>query len=64
MAYSMNGGHAHCSFPAAQQPDVDAYVMKFLVGGGTANTGFIKTTPETYTYDKATWQPWNVPALQ
>jgi hypothetical protein len=64
MAYSMNGGHAHCSFPAAQQPDVDAYVLKFLVGGGTANTGFIKSTPETYSYDKATWQPWTVPTLQ
>lgn len=63
MAYSMNGGHAHCSFPAAQQPDVDAYVQRFLVGGGTANTGFIKSTT-AYTYDKATWQPWTVPTLQ
>ncbi|HEY4016397.1 MAG TPA: hypothetical protein VGM06_23845 [Polyangiaceae bacterium] len=63
MAYSMNGGHAHCSFPAAQQPDVDAYVMKFLVGGGTANTAFIKSTT-AYAYDKATWQPWTVPTLQ
>jgi hypothetical protein len=63
MAYSMNGGHAHCSFPAAQQPDVDAYVAKFLVGGGTANTGFIKSTT-MYPYDKVTWQPWTVPTLK
>jgi hypothetical protein len=67
MAYSLYGNHAHCSFPAAQQPDVDAYVMKFLVGGGTANTAFLKATNSTaytYTYNKAMWQPWTVPTLQ
>jgi hypothetical protein len=67
MAYSLYGNHAHCSFPAAQQPDVDAYVLKFLVGGGTANTAFLKATNSTaytYTYDTAKWQPWTVPMLQ
>jgi hypothetical protein len=67
MGYSLYGNHAHCSFPSGQQPDVDAYVAKFLVGGGTANTGFLKTTNSTgytYTYDKAMWQPWTVPTLK
>jgi hypothetical protein len=63
MALSQVGGHNHCQFPASEQPDVDAYVDKFLVGGGTANTAFLKTT-EGYTYDQATWQDWTVPTLQ
>jgi hypothetical protein len=67
MGYSLYGNHAHCSFPAAQQPDVDAYVMKFLVGGGTANTAIlhvVDSTAYTYTYNKTMWQPWTVPTLQ
>jgi hypothetical protein len=66
MGYSENGGsggHAHCSFPAAQQPDVDAYVQKFLIGGGTASTAIIKQD-DNLNYDAATWQPWTVPSLQ
>ena len=66
MGYSENGGaggHTHCSFPAAQQPDVDAYVQKFLIGGGTASTAIMKQD-DNLTYDKATWQPWTVPTLQ
>jgi len=42
---------------------VTAYVQKFLIGGGTASTSVLKTDGG-YTYDKATWQPWSVPALQ
>ena len=66
MGYSENGGsggHTHCAFPAAQQPDVDAYVQKFLIGGGTASTAIMKQD-DNLTYDKATWQPWTVPTLQ
>jgi hypothetical protein len=66
MGYSENGGsagHTHCSFPAAQQPEVDAYVQKFLVGGGTLSTAIMKQD-DNLTYDSATWQPWTVPALQ
>jgi hypothetical protein len=44
-------------FPASQQPEVTAYVQKFLVGGGTASTSILKTTG-AYAYDKATWAPW------
>jgi hypothetical protein len=64
--YSENGGsggHTHCAFPAAQQSDVDAYVQKFLIGGGTASTAIMKQD-DNLTYDTATWQPWTVPTLQ
>ncbi len=61
--YSMVGNHAHCSFPASEQPDVDAYVLKFLVGGGTASTAIVRDT-DNPTYNAAKWQPWTVPALQ
>jgi hypothetical protein len=66
MGYSENGGaggHTHCQFPAAQQPDVDAFVQKFLVGGGTASTAILKQD-DNLMYDTAKWQPWTVPTLQ
>jgi len=63
MALSQVGGHNHCQFPASEQPDVDAFVDKFLVGGGTASTSFLKTT-EGFTYNQTMWQDWTVPTLQ
>jgi hypothetical protein len=63
MGFSQVGGHAHCAFPASEQPDVDAFVKRFLIGGGTASTAILKTT-DNYTYDAAKWQGWTVPTLQ
>ena len=57
MGVSQVGHPDHCVFPASQQPEVTAYVQKFLVGGGTASTSVLKTTG-AYAYDKATWAPW------
>jgi hypothetical protein len=62
MGVSQIGNHDHCVFPASQQPEVTAYVQKFLIGGGTASTSVLKTDG-AYSYDKATWAPWVVPAL-
>jgi len=55
--------NSHCTFQSAQQPEVTAYVQKFLVGGGTGNTNVMKTDGG-YTYDRATWVNWTVPSLQ
>ena len=63
MGVSQVGDHMHCTWNGSQQPEVTAYVQKFLIGGGTASTSVLKTDGG-YTYDKATWQPWSVPALQ
>jgi hypothetical protein len=62
MGVSQVGHPDHCGFPASQQPELNAYVQKFLVGGGTASTSVLRTTGG-YGYDKATWVPWSVPVL-
>ncbi len=60
MGFSQVGGHAHCAFPSSQQPEVTAYVQKFLVGGGTADTNVMKTDGG-FTFDEARWVDWTVP---
>ncbi|KAF1995921.1 carbohydrate esterase family 15 protein, partial [Amniculicola lignicola CBS 123094] len=32
--FSLVGGHSHCSFPAAQKEEVDAFMDKYLLGKG------------------------------
>ena len=63
MGYSEVGNHAHCSFPASQTADLQAFVKKFLVGNGTDSTAVLKND-HGYTFDKPTWVDWTVPALQ
>jgi hypothetical protein len=63
MGFSQSGHSDHCGFPAAQQPELKAYVLKFLVGGGTDDTNVMKTDGSLL-YDKEKWQNWTVPALQ
>jgi hypothetical protein len=63
MGYSSDGTHGHCAFPSAQQPEVTAYVQKFLVGGGTGDTNVMKTDGGV-TYNESQWVNWTVPALQ
>ncbi|HXX70278.1 MAG TPA: hypothetical protein VEK07_24070 [Polyangiaceae bacterium] len=74
MGVSQNGDHAHCVWDGSQQPEVTAYVQKFLVGGGTADTTVLKTDAATYCpesmtctaygFDQARWVNWTVPTLQ
>jgi hypothetical protein len=63
MGVSQIGDHSHCQWNGSQQPEVTAYVQKFLIGGGTANTAVLKTDGN-YTFDRANWTPWTVPTLQ
>jgi hypothetical protein len=63
MGYSSDGTHGHCAFPSAQQPEVTAYVQKFLVGGGTGDTNVMKCDGGV-TYNESQWVNWTVPALQ
>jgi hypothetical protein len=73
MGVSQVGDHAHCQWNGSQQPEVTAYVQKFLVGGGTADTNILKTDSATYCaqsgqctaygFDQARWVNWTVPAL-
>jgi len=63
MGYSLTTGHTHCAFPASQQTEVNAYVQKFLVGGGTGNTNIMRNDPGV-NFDQAMWVDWMVPVLQ
>jgi hypothetical protein len=62
MGVSQIGDHSHCVWNGSQQPEVTAYVQKFLIGGGTGDTNVLKTDG-TFTFDAATWAPWSVPNL-
>jgi len=63
MGISQVGGHNHCAFPDAQLPELTAFVQKFLVGTGSANTAIMKTDG-SFTFDEATWVDWTVPVLK
>lgn len=62
MGFAQVGHSTHCSFPSSLQPEVTAYVQKFLVGGGTADTNVMKTDGG-FVFDAATWVDWTVPEL-
>jgi hypothetical protein len=63
MGFSQIGDHNHCQWNGSQQPEVTAYIQKFLIGGGTADTNVMKTDGG-YVSDPTTWTPWTVPMLQ
>ena len=58
--FSIIGGHPHCSAPASQIPEIEAFVEKFLLGNNEADTE-ISTSP--YNTDLTPWIPWTTPTL-
>jgi hypothetical protein len=62
MGYWQTTGHTHCAFPASQRAALEAYVQKFLVGGGTADTALLRG--DAASADLARWKPWTTPSLQ
>lgn len=62
MGVSQVGGHSHCQFPSSQQPEVDAFVERFLLGTN-ANTN-ITRTDGNFNVDLNRWVNWNTPNLQ
>jgi hypothetical protein len=63
MGFSQVGHSDHCGFPSSQQPELTAYIQKFLIGNGSGNTTIMKTDGGL-NFDKAKWVDWTVPALQ
>ncbi|KAI1262757.1 carbohydrate esterase family 15 protein [Xylariaceae sp. FL1019] len=59
MGFSLVGGHAHCSFPSAQQADLTTYMNAFLLNG--AAPGEVEKSSSTV--DMTQWAPWTVPTL-
>jgi hypothetical protein len=63
MGYSQVGNSQHCGWSGNQQPEVTAYVEKYLIGEGTADTNILKTDGG-YAFDEATWLDWSAPKLK
>lgn len=57
------GGHNHCQFPASQEPYVEAFVSKFLLGDDSANTVIMATDGGFAADCDEKWCPWPVPTL-
>ncbi|WP_437685266.1 glucuronyl esterase domain-containing protein [Sorangium sp. So ce176] len=62
MGYWQLGGHEHCQFPSAQRAMLEAYVKKFLVGGGTDDTNVLESDGATADLDR--WMEWTPPSLE
>ncbi|GGF21112.1 T9SS type A sorting domain-containing protein [Hymenobacter cavernae] len=62
--FYIDGGHGHCAIPATQQPAVEAFVDKFLLGNTTVNTN-ITTNPYPGLYYQRWFKWWgtNNPVL-
>jgi hypothetical protein len=59
--FSQDGPHNHCSFPADQVSEINAFYDRFLFGRDV-NTNVFRTVGN-WTYE-ASWQPWSVPSLK
>ncbi|KAK0215136.1 Glucuronoyl esterase catalytic domain from Hypocrea Jecorina [Armillaria fumosa] len=63
MGVSQVGNHAHCSFPSQEQPDLNAFVNRFLKDQ-SANTNIIKTDGANgLGFVDSKWINWKVPNL-
>jgi hypothetical protein len=58
MGYSLTTGHTHCVLPSSQQAEVDAYLQKYLIGGGTEKTNVMRNDPGV-TFHEAMWINWS-----
>ncbi|KAJ7574597.1 Glucuronoyl esterase catalytic domain from Hypocrea Jecorina [Mycena floridula] len=63
MGVSVVGNHSHCAFPATEQPELTAFVNKFLKGQST-NTTVVRTSdPNNNNFTASDWVSWTTPTL-
>ncbi len=62
MGISQVGGHNHCQLPASQQPEVNAFVQKFLLNDSSVNTR-VQKTDGTFPIELSRWVNWQTPLL-
>lgn len=60
MGFTGAGNHNHCSFPSAQQPELTAFINKFLLNQSGNTAGVEKGPGGT---DPATYIDWTAPTL-
>ena len=63
MGFSTVGGHAHCQFPASQQPELTAYIQKFLLGKDV-DTNIFRVDRYKFIFDYNRWVDWTTPTLK
>ena len=61
MGISQAPTHSHCSFPSSQQPELTAFITRFLLDG-SANTD-VTVNGGSYTFAESDWVGWTVPPL-
>ena len=59
--FSQDGGHAHCSFPEDQRPEIQAFFERFLLGREDADTDVFRTVGD-WTFEPS-WVKWKPPVL-
>jgi len=59
---SQVGNHNHCAFPASQEPELTAYLNRYLFDK-TANTAILKTDGN-FKFDSGKWVDWSYATLQ
>lgn len=57
MGYSIEGGHPHCMLPETQDPEVEAFIRRFLLEDTTADTRITRADMFKDTNWKR-WAPW------
>jgi hypothetical protein len=62
MGYWQSTSHTHCQFPAQQRAVLDAFVKKFLVGTGTADTRILRA--DSAKADLPAWMDWTTPKFE
>jgi len=63
MGVTQIGGHNHCQLPASQQPEVNAFVEKFLLDNANVNTQ-VQKTDGAFQIEILRWVNWETPALE
>jgi hypothetical protein len=63
MGVSQVGDHAHCDWNGSQQPEVAAFVQRFLLRRGVPSTDVVRTDGD-FAGDAAKWVDWTVPDLR
>ncbi|KAF7370695.1 hypothetical protein MSAN_00702700 [Mycena sanguinolenta] len=63
MGISQAANHTHCIFPSTQQPQLNAFINKFLFDQST-DTDIVETAGNyTFEVPDAQWAPWSVPTF-
>lgn len=63
LGISQAANHTHCVFPATQQPQLDAFINKFLFDQAT-DTDIVETAGNyTFVVPNEQWAPWRVPTF-